>query len=210
MANHGHDEAIKAKALTIAAAAGIGEASAATGVPTGTIKRWRSEDRANRAPRTEPNEPNGYSKSMKALAQQATADAIAEAGDYIANRLKGLADNLYSLAENAVVKVEVAIRDKDEEAAAADRKEGEAHDRDGAAWLRSLVGVLSQAIDKAQLLSGKPTVRPEVIDRREIHITEEIIATQPQLLDTIFAANQRPGVASGSSPGARPGMELIR
>lgn len=187
MANHGHDEATKAKALTVAAAAGIAEASAATGVPTGTIKRWRSEANRAQTSRTEPNEPNGYSKSVKALGQQAVEAAVAEAGEYIVTRLKGLADNLYTLAEDAVGKVKVAIRTSDETAKSDDGLHGEAHDRDGAAWLRSLVGVLSQAIDKAQLLSGKPTVRAEVNDRHEYDITQRIVTDNPDLIDQVFA-----------------------
>lgn len=187
MANRGHDEATKAKALTISLAAGISEASRQTGVPTGTIKRWRAE--ANRADgkRTEPNEPNGSTKTLKAAAQEATDKAIAEAGDYITARLKGLADQLYTLAEDAVGKVGVAIRTDAEEKKADDDLHGEAHDRDGAAWLRGLVGVMAQAIDKAQLLSGKPTVRAEVNDRHEYQITQEIISDNPNLLDRVFA-----------------------
>ena len=44
----------------------------------------------------------------------------------------------------AVGKVDVAI---------SDGKRGATHDRDGAAWVRALVGVMAQAIDKAQLLN---------------------------------------------------------
>ncbi|NPV73378.1 MAG: transposase [Pelotomaculum sp.] len=43
----------KIKALTIAQAVSITEAARQTGIPAGTIKRWRSE-----ANRTEPSEPN--------------------------------------------------------------------------------------------------------------------------------------------------------
>lgn len=223
MANHGHDDATRAKALTIAAAAGIAEAARVTGVPAGTIKRWRVETgqagQTNRTVRRTPNEPNRTkrtnrtdrpSQKLRELQAAAIEQAVEEAGEHIAERLKSLADELYSTAETAVRKVQIAIRDPDEAKAAGDGKVGEPHDRDGAAWLRSLVGVMAQAIDKAQLLSGKPTARPEVIDRREIHITEEIIARQPDLLETIFAQDQRPGLEGGRRPGAPAGLGELR
>ncbi len=50
------DPAIKAQALAIAEALGIAEASAQTGVPAGTIKRWRSEEKAaGRTPASRPS-----------------------------------------------------------------------------------------------------------------------------------------------------------
>lgn len=143
----------KAKALAIAEAISISEASKQTGIPAGTIKRWRSEMN-----RTEPSEPNRTPKKLECLQQAAVERAVEEASEYIADRLKGLADSLYRLAEKAVRKVNIAISDPEE---LPKGKKAEPHDRDGAAWVRSLVGVMGQAIDKAQLLSGKPTSRLE-------------------------------------------------
>ena len=200
MAKTIYDAELKAKALTIAAAVSISEATRVTGIPSGTIKRWRSEERE----RTEPNganrtkEPNLIPKKLRNLQQQAVEQAVAEAGVYIADRLKGLADNLYCLAEKAVGKVDVAIRDPLEAATTDDGLKGEPHDRDGAAWLRSLVGVMAQAIDKAQLLSGKPTARAEVTDRHEYEITQRVIAEQPQLINRIFAEDQQRSLADRS------------
>ena len=169
----------KTKALTIAEAISISEAARQTGIPAGTIKRWRSEMN-----RTEPSEPNRTTKKLEALQKAAVEKAVEEAGEYIAERLKGLADNLYSLAEKAIKKVDIAISDAEE---LPKGKKAEPHNCNGAAWVRALVGVMSQSIDKAQLLSGKPTVRPEVIDRHEYDITQRIIAEQPELIDRIFA-----------------------
>jgi len=202
VAKSSYDPELKAKALTIAAAVSISEAARVTGVPAGTIKRWRSEEKERTEPaganRTELSEPNRTAKKLKDLQQKAVEQAVAEAGVYIADRLKGLADDLYCLAEKAVVKVDIAIRDPLEAATANDGLIGEPHDRDGAAWLRSLVGVMAQAIDKAQLLSGKPTARAEVTDRHEYEITQHIIAEQPQLIDRIFAQDQQRGLADRS------------
>lgn len=171
-------EGQKAKALTIAETISISEAARQTGIPAGTIKRWRSEMN-----RTELDEPNRTPKKLETLQKAAVEKAVEEAGEYIVERLKGLADSLYSLAEKAVNKADIAISDAEE---LPKGKKAEPHDRDGAAWVRALIGVMSQSIDKAQLLSGKPTARPEVIDRHEYDITERIITERPDLLDEIF------------------------
>lgn len=180
----------KAKALTIAEAISITEAAKQTGIPAGTIKRWRSEMN-----RTEPSEPSRTPKKLEYLQQAAVERAVEEASEYIADRLKGLADSLYKLAEKAVKKVDTAISDPEE---LPKGKRAEPHDRDGAAWVRALIGVMSQSIDKAQLLSGKPTARPEVIDRHEYDITQRIITERPELIDEIFTEDQRQGLADRS------------
>lgn len=188
----GLDEAIKTKALTIAEAATIREASEQTGVPQGTIRRWRFESGIKRANKS--NRASRVPKNLKPLAREAVEQAVAEAGDYITARLKGLADNLYGLAEKAATKIDVAIADPNELPI---DKVGEPHDRDGAAWVRALVGVLAQAIDKAQLISGKPTARPELMKRYEFDITQRIIADPEavQLANTVLrrAAGRNPG-----------------
>jgi len=155
----------KIKALTIAEAVSITEAARQTGIPAGTIKRWRSE-----ANRTEPSEPNRTPKKLEALAEQAAQEAVAEAKDYIVDRLKALADELYQLAEDGVRETRAFMA-----------KPG-TKDRDSAAWLRAVVGAMHYGIQDAQLLSGKPTVRPEVTSRYEYDITQRII-TDPEALD---------------------------
>lgn len=174
----------KLKALTIAEAVSITEAARQTGIPKGTIKRWRSE--ANRTGRTEPSEPNRTPKKLGALAEQAAREAIAETKEYIVDRLKALADELYGLAEDSVRETRAFV-------ARPGKK-----DRDSAAWLRAVVGAMHYAIQDAQLLSGKPTARPEVVERREYEITQRIIAERPELLDAIFAEDKRPGVEDWS------------
>jgi len=168
------DETVKQKALAIAEVTTIREASEETGVPEGTIKRWRHEARAN-----EPNRTNRTPKKLEQLQTRAVERAVNEASDYILDRLKGLADDLYALAEKAVGNLDTAIAPRDEG--------GETHDRDGAAWVRALVGVMAQSVDKAQLLSGKPTIRPEVTERHVYDITERIVVEHPELVDVIFA-----------------------
>lgn len=155
----------KIKALTLAEAVSITEAAKQTGIPAGTIKRWRSE-----ANRTEPGEPNRTPKKLETLAEQAAHEAVAEAKDYIVGRLKALADELYRLAEDGVRETRAFMAQPGTK------------DRDSAAWLRAVVGAMHYAIQDAQLLSGKPTARPEVVDRHEYDITQRII-TDPETLD---------------------------
>jgi len=159
----------KQKALAIARSTSAREAVRATGIPLATVGRWLSEQKRNG---TERPEQNGTPKKLEVLRQEAIERAVEKAGDYIAERLKGLADQLYNLAEKATTKVDVAISDPEE---LPKGKRAEPHDRDGSAWVRALVGVMAQAVDKAQLLSGKPTSRQEqagqVTNRHEYDIT---------------------------------------
>lgn len=184
--------AAKVKALAIAEATSLAEASVQVGVPVGTIKRWRHEARAARTThacgRTEPSStsvkkrhPNrtelndGLDRPPRALHEPVVQQALVEAADYIASRLRGMVDRLYALAEKAIEKTDIAISDR-EELPKAMRERALPHDRDGAAWLRSLVGVLAQSLEKAQLLAGKPTERTEVLsgDEARERIAREI------------------------------------
>lgn len=207
MPNIGHDAELKLKALAIAETAGIPEASRATGIPAGTIKRWRFETRRAKNPnRTEPAEPTRASQKLEALQAEAVERAVDEAGQYITQRLKGLADSLYTLAEKAVKKVDTAISDSEE---LHEGKRAEAHDRDGAAWLRGIVGVLAQAIDKAQLLSGRPTARPEMTERHVYEITQRIIADHPEIINDIFPADLQPRLADRGGESSPAGVGLV-
>lgn len=197
-------EDLRIKALTIAEATTLREASEQTGIPEGTIKRWRFE---NRTERGEPSRTNQIQRKTKELQSAATEKAIAEATDYITIKLKGLADGMYGLAEKAVGKINTAISDTDE---LPKGKKGESHDRDGAAWVRALVGVLAQSIDKAQLLSGKPTVRNEEVRRYEYDITQRIVSENPDLLDRIFGEDQQPSLEDRSGTSSRLGLGQLR
>ena len=188
----------KIKALTIAEAISITEAARQTGIPAGTIKRWRSE--ANRAEPGELSEPSRIPKKLERLQQSAIERAVDQAGSYIADRLKGLADDLYDLAAKAMAKVDIAISDPEELPA---EKKGEPHDRDGSAWVRALIGVMAQAIDKAQLLSGKPTSRQALEGEMKqtyehhYHIIQELVNSNPELVDAIFGRCAAEGRGAG-------------
>ncbi|MGE5572951.1 MAG: hypothetical protein ACM3ZU_08045 [Bacteroidota bacterium] len=203
-----YDESLKAQAIATAQAAGAAEASRATGIPAGTIRCWLHRLQRNGA--TEGGRCNvatqRETEKLRALQETVVERAVEEASSYIADRLKGLADRLYALADKAVGKVDVAISDQTE---LPKGKQGESHDRDGAAWVRALVGVMAQSIDKAQLLSGKPTARPEVMNRHEYEITERIITERPELLDAVFEDSRR-GLEDRGRPGARAGLGELR
>ncbi len=186
-----------AEALALAAATSLNEAARRTGVPKTTlIRRWRAIHGPVRRTDDPDRGPDRTGEKLQAMANEVRERAVAAAAEKvteaITDRLTRLADRLYSLAEKATTKVNIAICDPHE---APPGKRPEPHDRDGAAWLRSLVGVLAQAIDKAQLLSGKPTARPEVTERHEYDITQRIIGDRPDIIDAIFAQDQQPGLA---------------
>jgi hypothetical protein len=192
----GWDPEVRLKAVAVSEALGIREASEATGVPSGTIKRWRFEDREARkdtaeAPETERksnvvslanrtgkrtkkgqrpvSEPGRTGKKDKAapatrprvLDEPEIRQALSEAGAEIKARTVEFADQLFGLAAKAVREVDVAISTEQERPKG---REGVSRDRDGAAWVRSLVGVMAQAVEKAQLLSGKATGRVELAE----------------------------------------------
>jgi hypothetical protein len=156
----------KFKALAIAEAATIAEASIQTGIPEGTIKRWRSEQRTALNGRTEPN-PNGPSKKIQQIAQQAAEEAKAEVREYVADKAKRVADDILRIVQLALAESEEVIR------------AGPGNEESKAAWLRALVGVMAQGVEKHQLLLGRPTNRQalegQVTQRYEYDITQRII-----------------------------------
>lgn len=109
-------------------------------------------------------------QKLKALKEETISRAIEEAGSYIVERLKGLSDGLYAAAEEALREFRAFMESV------------EVKDRDSAAWLRAVVGAMHYAIQDAQLLSGKPTARPEAVNKYEYDITNRIIA-DPEALD---------------------------
>lgn len=144
-----HDEATKTKALTIALNLGPAEAARATGIPAGTIRCWLHRSQRN-GPTQRNAETQRRTEKLRAAQEQITRKALAEAGEYIADRLKSIADRLYAMAEQALAEVESTI------------KAPGVKDRDSAAWLRSVVGAMHYGLQDGQLLAGKPTERHEV------------------------------------------------
>jgi len=119
---------------------------------------------------------------------RAVAAATEKVTEALADRLLRLAERLYTVAERATTKVELAIADPDE---LPPGRQPLPRDRDGAAWGRFLVGVLAQAIDKGQLLSGKPTERSEVLTADEAR--ERILSQLARLAATSGEREGPPG-----------------
>ncbi|MGB9866729.1 MAG: hypothetical protein ACPLPR_02320 [Bacillota bacterium] len=161
-----------AEALAIAQVTSNREAARRTGIPESTIRAWRNAQLAHLVRGAQDAQRKEGAQKISEMTEEVRQKAISAAtekvADAISERLLKLATRLYGLAEKALNKLDVAISDG----------QGEPHDRDGAAWVRALVGVMAQAIDKAQLLSGKPTARPEVqgqvTNRHEYDITYRI------------------------------------
>jgi len=163
----------KQKAIALAQQTSVREAAKATGIPRATIGRWLAEQNG-----TGHLGRDGTPKKLEAMAEQAAKAAVAEVKNYIVDRLKSLADELYGLAEDGVKETRSFMANTQKK------------DRDTAAWLRAVVGAMHYGIQDAQLLSGKPTARPEAVNKHEYDITQRIIA-DPQALDLAEALLRR-------------------
>ncbi len=170
----------KQKALAIAEVTTISEAAKQTGIPDGTIKRWRSE--MNRTELTNRTEPNRQSKKIQEIAQQATEEAKEEVREYIADRAKQVADDILSMVQQAVAEASDVIMD------------GPNDDEPKAGWLRAIIGAIAQGVEKYQLMTGKPTNRQalegQVTQRYEYDITQKII-TDPEAAELADQLLQR-------------------
>ncbi|MEW6049015.1 MAG: hypothetical protein AB1609_21520 [Bacillota bacterium] len=210
------------EAVAIAAATSIREAQRRTGVPLATLHRHLrkagipSGGGTGNGGRKNGNHSNGRRAPVmppigEEVRERVIEQVAGKLADTLAERLERLADQLYKLAEKAVDKVDAAISDPGERQ---DGKRGESHDRDGAAWVRALVGVMAQAVEKAQLLSGRPTKREavegQVTTRHEHdytlrHIVEQRLAEAPgSPLAALFArrAGAVPGLPADRAKGA--------
>jgi hypothetical protein len=156
----------KQKALAIAEATTISEAAKQTGIPSGTIKRWRSE--MNRTELTNRTEPNRQSKKIQEIAQQATEEAKEEVREYVADRAKQVADDILNMVQQAILEAGNIIT------------KGPNLDEPKAGWLRAIIGAIAQGVEKYQLLTGKPTNRQvlegQVTQRYEYDITQRIVS----------------------------------
>lgn len=166
----------KMEALTIAETLSPKEAEQRTGIPRRTIYRWVQEVRKGDGSDTA---GSGLGARAEELRKAGMEKAVSTAVAYTAEKLQALAERSYAVAEKVTGRVEEVI--------AADAGEDDNLLRAMAVWLRALTGVYAQYLDRAQLLSGNPTARPEVTGRREYGITQRIVAAQPELIDAIFA-----------------------
>lgn len=172
-----HDPEIKARALALAQNTSNRQAAGVVGVPAGTIARWRAEEQYEGGP----PEPKRVPKTIEALTAEARERIITAVAEHGTERCLRIADRLYDVAEDAVERVAVAIGPPEQG--------GEPHDRDGAAWVRALVGTMAQAVEKAQLLSGRSTSRQESsrteVRRAELSVQVESLLADPERRETV-------------------------
>lgn len=176
----------KLKALAIAETSTVREAAEQTGIPDGSIKRWRKELRAN-----EPNErtePKVTIKKVSDVAEDAIEKATEEINEYVIDRVKQTADNILALVEQAVCEAGRTIR------------EGPKDDEPNAGWLRALIGAMGQGAEKYQLFTGQPTSRQavdgQVSTKYEYHV-EQIIKQDEetqQLLESLYERSLRTSI----------------
>lgn len=160
------DEQI-AEGLALASATSLREAARQTGIPFGTLSRWSAkitEAQRSGTPKTESERQLGRAVEV---AGEALGAAVAP---IVAEKARRMAEELYGLAESARAKLVRAIADPGE----VPKAEGAPKKRDPQ-WVRALVGVLAQSLEKAQLLAGKPTGRAAVeslvTQRQEFEVT---------------------------------------
>lgn len=145
---------LKARALAIAEASTMREAAEATGIPTGTISRWRKELGGAHIARRP--------KKMQELVEAATEEAKADVAAHVAKQGKALADKLMQLVELAADQAIGII------------EQGPGGDDTQSQWLRAVVGVIAQGVEKHQLLTGKATSRTEDVSPFAGLSTEEL------------------------------------
>ncbi len=192
-------EAEREKALVIARECGAAEASKATSIPTGTIRAWLCRERvrsgaapattATPAARTQRRTPK-LKEAQDAVTREALEKARTEAVDYVAERLKQVADRLYGAGEKALARIEEMLAKVDP------KKEG---DRDTAAYLRALVGAMHYGFQDAQLLAGKPTERPEIVS------AEQVRSRLTDRIDELAERRQKKTADEGASRNAGAG-----
>jgi transposase-like protein len=142
------------RALIIARELGAAEASRGTGIRAGTIRSWLSRERRRGgvAPAAQtPRRPQKLRAAHDEVTEEAMARVRSEAAEYVAGRLREVADRLYRMGEQALERIEemlAAIGATD-------------WDRDLSSGLRALVGAMHYGFRDAQLLAGKPTGRIE-------------------------------------------------
>lgn len=174
-----HNEADKEKALAIAELTSVREAAEQTGIPEGTIKRWRYELRtaAGATPKSRVPPP------IREALDEARAQAVAAAGELLGQKLMELIDGLYGLAREALAEARATITAEDS-----------LRDRDTAAWLRACIGAMHYGIQDSRLIAGESTSKSEV----SIHDADGADSPRDRLARRIDELAQRRGQKAGA------------
>lgn len=178
----------KARAIAIAQASSQVEASRQTGIPAGTIARWMAtQKRSERSEESEANEAKRLPKKIEAIAEEAIEQAKEDVREYVADRVKEVADGLLKMVETAQKEamnlIETGLDPNDSKSQ----------------WLKAVIGAIAQGTEKHQLLMGKPTSRQEVSGEvttkheQHYHIIQELVNRDDEVADRILAAFRQQG-----------------
>jgi len=178
-----YTEEDRVKALALRQTMSVREAANALGIPFGTVASWCAKQSEQTNKQTANKRP---SKKLKAVSEQVVTRAVEKASNALADEAKAVASRLLALSSQAI------------EVAAQLMEEGPKEKEPRGLFLRSVVGVLAQSVEKHQLLTGKPTAHQqqsgEVTTRHEYDIRQEIInnpdarATANQLFERLAGA----------------------
>lgn len=197
----------KIEAVTIAHASGAAEAARATGISAGTIRSWMSREKKSESETVATDAgvatvATQRSAKTRALAEQATARAVERAADQIADITAEAASDILGLIQSSVRLIETTM------------KNGPNSDESKAGWLRALVGVMAQSVEKYQLLTGKPTSRQavegQVTQEYVYDITQRVIQQQPGLIDSIFTQDTGSSLEDRGGQGAPARLGQLR
>jgi hypothetical protein len=183
----------KQKALAMAEATSLTEAAKATGIPRGTIGRWMAEMKRNSE--TETGETKQTPQKIKEIAEQATEEAKAEVREYVVSQAVQVTNDILSMVQQAVAEASNVIMN------------GPNDDEPKAGWLRAIIGVIAQGVEKYQLMTGKPTnhqvLEGQVTQRYEYDITHRV-----ERYADVYRQLARRGVFCGSNEGDGTGESL--
>ena len=130
-------------------------------------------------------------KKLKAAADECMDIAKVQAADVVADRIAEVAEGILSAIELSLTKITDTIM------------LGPVDGEYNSAWLRALVGVMAQGVEKHQLLLGQPTSRQalegQVTNRHEYDITQRIIEdpSSRELARDLFRRAINPGLGGG-------------
>ncbi len=175
----------KLKALAIAEASSIREASKQTGIPKSTISRWINGTKDGTDGTTGQSGQDRVPKKVEQIAEQAIEEAKESVREYVEDRVKQVADGLLELVEAAKAEALRLIHS------------GQDPNDSKAQWLKAVIGAIAQGTEKHQLLVGKPTQRQavsgEVTTKHEqhYHIIQRVVAEDEDLADRLLEEFER-------------------
>ena len=156
----------------------------------------------------QPDESNESERAIKRIkvSKEITEEAVERAKESVAQIV---VDQSTELANRILSMVRLAI-EKSEQALNAGPNEGEPM----AGWLKATAGVMHLGVEKAQLLTGKPTSRSEIKgevalkEEHTQHIMHEMMDRDPTLQDFLIEKARASRLPKVGEPMERGGAQL--